>query len=60
MSEKQKLTAVFTVEKETKNTIRYQEVVSTEPPVVGTIYIQKYAANKLGNPSKITVTVEAA
>lgn len=60
MSEKQKLTAVFTVEKDTKNTIRFQEVIGTEPPIINTLYVQKYAVNKLGNPSKITVTVEAA
>lgn len=56
----EKLTATFTTEKETKNTIRFAEEVSTDAPLIGTIYVQKYALNRLSNPSKIRVTVEAA
>ena len=30
------------------------------PPVVGTLYLQKYALNRLGNPDCLRVTIEAA
>jgi len=44
----------FKVEKETKNTFRYAEVSEGKPPVLGTIYIQKW----LSPPEKLTVTIE--
>jgi hypothetical protein len=48
-------------EKTTPGTIRYAEDhPDTEPPKSGTLYIKKHAAAQLGNPQKITVTVEAA
>jgi len=28
--------------------------------VVGTLYLQKYALNRLGNPDRLRVTIEAA
>ena len=31
----------FTVERETKNTVRYQEDTEGKPPAIGTLYIQK-------------------
>ena len=31
----------FERERETKNTVRYEEQVTDEPPVVGTLYLQK-------------------
>lgn len=38
----------FEFEKETKNTIRFQEVIAeNETPVCGTIYIQKSALKEL-------------
>ena len=54
----EKLELVFEQEKETKNTVRYQEVADDEP-VVGTLYVQKWAAKKLGNTTKIKLTIEA-
>jgi hypothetical protein len=33
-------------------------VVGDNPPIVGTIYIQKYALNRLGNPHKIKIAIE--
>ncbi len=50
-------TLAFTLDKETKNTVRYQEDLSGKPTVVGTLYIQKWA---LGNtpPKNLTVTVQ--
>jgi hypothetical protein len=45
-----KLEATFTLERETKNTYRYQEELSGsgKPPVIGTLYIQKWAASSSG------------
>lgn len=54
------LEAVFEYERETKNTVRFTEKIGENPAIVGTIYIQKYALNKLGNPKKIKVTIEKA
>ncbi len=49
----------FELEKETKNTIRYAEKPEAgKPPVIGTIYIQKWALPD-PTPQIITVTVEA-
>ena len=55
MAEK-KLEAVFEYEKSTKNTYRYSEVATDKPPVINTLYVQKWA---LGNepPRKLRVTV---
>jgi len=48
----------FTVERETKNTVRYEEQTDGQPPAVGTLYVQKWA---LGSPVPPTlkVTIEA-
>ena len=51
-----KLERVFELEKETKNTIRYAEVAEGQPPVIGTIYVQKWALK--GTPKKVKVTLE--
>ncbi len=45
----------FEVDKETKNTLRYSEKVSGQPPAMGTLYIQKWALPE--NPPK-TITVK--
>ncbi len=52
--ESQKLT--FTLERETKNTIRYAEDTSGKPPAIGTLYVQKWL---LGNepPKNLIVTI---
>ena len=46
----------FVLERETKNTVRYQEQSDGQPAVIGTVYIQK---STLGNepPVDITVTI---
>lgn len=49
---------VFTRERETKRTIRFQEVSTN--PVVGALYVQKWAMEQLGNPQKIIVKIEKA
>ncbi len=49
----------FALERETKNTVRYEEQTSGQPPAVGTLYVQKWA---LGTPPppKLRLTLEAA
>jgi hypothetical protein len=52
-------TLVFVMERETKNTVRYQEEAIGKPPVVGTLYVQRWA---LGQPlpQRVSVTIETA
>jgi len=46
------------IEKETKNTIRYQERPQEgQPPRIGTLYIQKWALPEK-SPNSIQVTIE--
>ena len=49
-------TLTFTMERETKNTARYQEQTDGKPPAVGTLYVQKWA---LGTdlPKELVVTI---
>jgi hypothetical protein len=48
----------FTRERETKNTMRYQEDVAPgDQPAIGTLYIQKHALKDLGAAEQITVTI---
>ncbi len=48
-------TVKFVVEKETKNTVKYNEVPAEgQPPIIGTLYVQKWFA---GNATEIEVTV---
>ncbi len=48
----------FVQERTTKNTVVYKE--PADPPLIGSLYVQKPTAEELGNPEKIKVTVEAA
>ena len=52
-------TLAFATERETKNTVRFQEEANGKPPVIGTLYVQRWA---LGEPlpQRLTVTIEAA
>lgn len=51
-----KFEATFEKEKETKNSIRYQEVpVKGKAPMIGSLYVQKHIA---GDADKIKVTIE--
>lgn len=50
-------TLTFTVERETKNTVRYQEQTDGKPPAIGTLYIQKWALGQ-DPPEKITVIIQ--
>jgi hypothetical protein len=47
-------------EKETKNTIRFIEPEGDEPMVIGTLYVQKFALRRMGNPDRIEVTIRPA
>lgn len=54
------LNAVFLIDKETKNTVRYAEEETDSPPIIGTIYVKKWALKKLNGgeyPKRITVTI---
>lgn len=51
-----KLVARFTREKETKNTVRFEEQPEKgKPPIIGGLYVQKFAA---GDAQELTVTIE--
>jgi len=48
-------TVKFKIEKETKNTVKYNEVPAEgEPPIIETLYVQKWFA---GAATEIEVTV---
>ena len=48
-------TIQFTYEKETKNSVRYQEVPEEgKAPIMGTIYVQKWYA---GSSKNIEITI---
>jgi hypothetical protein len=51
----------FTIEKETKNCVRFTELVGDdESPYIRTLYITKELHAEIGTPDEITVTVAAA
>ncbi len=52
-------TLVFTFERETKNTVRFQEKAEAgQPTIVGTLYVQKFVFP--GDvPQELTVTIKA-
>jgi hypothetical protein len=50
-----RVTIQFTKEKETKNTIRYQEQPAEgQPPIIGTLYVAKFWARVA---DRLTVTL---
>ena len=46
--------------KETKDTVRYEESESDQSIVIGTLYLQKWALHRLGDPETVTVTIARA
>ena len=57
---KTKLQATFLLEKETKNTRKFEELPeSGVAPAIGTLYVQKHVLQGLGDPERLTVTIEA-
>jgi hypothetical protein len=55
----EKQTLIFTLERETKNTIRYKEEVNGQPATIGTLYVQKWALGE-ERPERLTVLISAA
>jgi hypothetical protein len=51
------VTVNFTKFGETKGTFRYSEDDNGAEPVVGSLYVKKHAAEKLGNPEKLVVVI---
>jgi len=51
--------AKFRLERETKNTYRYEEETDGMPPSIRTLYIQKWAVGQ-NPPQRIKVTVSPA
>lgn len=52
----EKTTIVFRKLRDTKNTVRFEEdVPSGKPPVIGTIYVQKWFA---GDTEKLAITID--
>jgi hypothetical protein len=49
-------TITFELERDTKNTYRFQEVAKGEPPLVGTLYVQKWAFE--AKPETITLIIK--
>jgi hypothetical protein len=49
-------TLMFAVERETKNTVRYQEQTAGKPPAIGTLYVQKWLLGEQP-PSTLSVTI---
>jgi len=57
--EKSAVSLSFTKEKETKNTVRYQEAPEEgRPPIIGTLYVQKWFLGT-ASPKTLTLTLEA-
>ena len=54
------LTLRFERERETKNTIRYQELAEDGEHIVGSLYVRKAELARLGDPRELTVIVCAA
>ena len=54
------VTTSFVLEKETKNTRKFEEVPEPgQPPIVGSLYLQKFVLERLGNPETVTITITA-
>jgi hypothetical protein len=52
----EKQTITFTLERETKNTLRYAEDSSGKPPAIGTLYVQKWLLGT-NPPPRLTITI---
>ncbi len=48
---------MFTLERETKNTVRYQEKADEGEHTIGTLYVQKKAFKDGKFPESLTVTL---
>ena len=50
-------TLTFTMERETKNTVRYQEQTEGKPPAIGTLYVQKWLLGQ-NPPQSLSVVLQ--
>jgi hypothetical protein len=51
----------FKMERETKNTVRFEELHEAgEPAKIGTLYVQKWALNGLNLTKDLQVTIDEA
>ena len=50
-------TVNFTIEKKTKNTIRYSEQANGKPPAIGSLYVQKWLLGT-NPPERLAITIE--
>lgn len=57
--EMEKQTVELALGRETKGTFRYEETEGGKPPVIGTLYVKKYAVGH-EPPQRIRVTIEPA
>ena len=57
MTKEEPFSAMFKLNRETKNTIRYEEEAEERHPIVGMVYVNKSALPK-PYPKKIRVTIE--
>lgn len=55
----EKQTVELALGRETKGTFRYEETEGGKPPVIGTLYVKKYAVGH-EPPQRIRVTIEPA
>ena len=56
---KEPVSMVFSLEKATKNTFKYEECPEPgQPPKIGALYIQKWAFGHATPPQEIRLTVE--
>jgi hypothetical protein len=55
----EKQTLTFTLERETKNTIRYAADADGNPPAIGTLYAQKWLLGK-EPPQRLSITLGEA
>lgn len=61
MADKKEVKVKFAKEKDTKNTVRFTEVLAEgEPPAIGTLYVPKYTLSKIGNPDTLVITLSNA
>lgn len=60
MAAKKTVTANYNAEKKTKNMVRFEaETEKDDADLTPYVYIRNEAMKKLGNPERITVTIEA-
>lgn len=61
MTGQNEITVLLKKDKETKNTVRFEEVhEATTVPVARNVYLSKPYFERLGKPDAITVTIQSA